>query len=251
MSAPGQLPLRRREFKYYLDSSMVPTIRDHLRGIARRDPFAGADGTYHVRSLYLDTRDLRLYQANDDELGSRFKVRIRCYPDTPSAPAFLEIKRRTGDIISKTRLRVRRERWADGLVPHAPAPTDAAVQRFADLVALHRLQPSVLVEYRREAYQSELEHYARVSIDSQITCQRARRWTLDATDRGWRSVDHAVRTETLGSVAVLELKFADAPPYWMVDLVRRLDLMRFAFSKYCFSVDAQRDLPTRRVVRAR
>jgi hypothetical protein len=99
------------------------------------------------------------------------------------------------------------------------------------------------VEYEREAFASVIDGYARVTLDRRVVCQPATRLDLDAWATSWRPVDHDARTSMGEPVFVLELKFERRPPRWMVDLVRRLDLVRRSFSKYCFSVEAQHLLP--------
>ena len=43
-----------------------------------------------------------------------------------------------------------------------------------------------------------------------------------------------------GSDVILEIKFDDRFPVWLADLVRRFDLFRTSFSKYCGCVDVMR-----------
>ena len=102
----------------------------------------------------------------------------------------------------------------------------------------HDLRPVTLVQYRREAWVSRFDEYARVSIDTRIECQEAHELDLSARPGGWRPIDDPLPTWTPGSVTVVELKFADAIPRWMMGLVQRLDLLRHAFSKYCYSMTA-------------
>jgi hypothetical protein len=59
-------------------------------------------------------------------------------------------------------------------------------------------------------------------------------------------IDHTAQTRTAEPVTVLELKFERQPPAWMVALVKRLDLIRYSFSKYCDGVNAELTLPGER-----
>ncbi|HCP45719.1 MAG TPA: hypothetical protein DIU15_06740, partial [Deltaproteobacteria bacterium] len=65
-----QIPLR-REFKYLVAREQISALRAGLQGLCRRDPHSGPDGTYRLRSLYLDTPDLRLFHANEREAVRR------------------------------------------------------------------------------------------------------------------------------------------------------------------------------------
>ncbi|HLM74498.1 MAG TPA: VTC domain-containing protein, partial [Polyangiaceae bacterium] len=107
----------------------------------------------------------------------------------------------------------------------------------------------VLVEYEREAYVSVVDNYARLTFDRRIVCQARDTFDLEATPSRWRAVDHPVKTQTPEPVCVLELKFERVTPRWMVDLVKRLELVRLSFSKYCYSIDALLLLPMGRAAR--
>lgn len=227
----------RREFKYLIPREELPELRDFISRVCRRDANAGPDGSYRLRSLYLDTWNMRLFKANEREAPVRFKARVRCYPDAPAdSPVFAEIKGRNGDVIRKTRAKLPRDRWqallrGEHAGPHRSDALDDFVYR------MHRfdLRPVCHVDYRREAWMSRLEEYARVSIDTRIETRQARDFTL-RSGTSMKPVDSPLPTHTRGSISVVELKWADAAPRWMVQLVERFELLRHSFSKYGFSV---------------
>ncbi len=202
-----------------------------MAGLCDPDPHGGPDGTYVVDSLYLDGPELPLFWANEREAGRRVKARVRSYPSLTDR-VFLELKFRDGDVIRKTRGRVARQDWHEAM--RAPG-TDAEVQRFAALVDRRNLRPVVAVRYRREAWISRWDDYARISVDRTVACKPARGHDL-VPDGAWRPVDHPVWTQTVQSVCVLELKWAEVAPRWMAELVGRLELNRASFSKYCHSM---------------
>jgi len=222
----------RREFKYLVDRALLPELREALRPWFDRDKHAGPDGAYGLRSLYFDAPDLRLFQANESEVPVRFKARIRSYPEATRSRAFAEIKARDGDIIRKTRTLLPEHDWRAGLEAGGGVPLGPFVSRMHR----HNLSPVVLVDYRREAWMSRIDEYARVSIDTEIRCQGVRSLTLEGDPRRWRPIDHTLLTFTPFSACVVELKFADYAPYWMMQLTQQLDLLRHAFSKYCYSM---------------
>lgn len=240
--------IERYEYKYLIPERVVPAVRSAALATCRLDKHAGAQRDYAIRSLYFDTDGYHLYWANGREQRDRFKVRARSYPGKP-APVFLEIKRRVGDVILKTRAALPESAWKAAIAGQSDsgAPLARGAQRFAELVQRYHLTPRVLVEYNREAYESVIDSYARLTFDRRIVCQAKETLDLGADPRRWRAVDHPAQTFTHEPVCVLELKFERRPPRWMVDLVKRLELIRLSFSKYCYSVDAQHLLPTTRV----
>ncbi|WP_437593890.1 polyphosphate polymerase domain-containing protein [Sorangium sp. So ce1000] len=244
--------IERYEYKYLIPDRLIPAIRAAVRTTSRIDKYAGPDGTYRIRSLYFDTDRFDLYWANEREQGDRFKLRARVYPGSKASPVFLEVKRRVLDVIVKTRAAVPAELWREVLAGHdtalsaLPPAARAGALRFLAPYHRHHLRPAVLVEYEREAFISELEAYARLTFDRKIAVQSWDSLELEADPRRWRPIDHTAQTRTAEPVTVLELKFERRPPAWMVALVKRLDLIRYSFSKYCYGVNAELTLPGER-----
>jgi SPX domain protein involved in polyphosphate accumulation len=235
--------IERYEYKFLVEDELVPAIRSYALSTSRLDSHARAgDGAYTIRSLYFDTPAFDLYAANQHEQGRRFKVRARTYPDTPNSPVFLEVKNRIGDVIAKSRAFVAHELWQKAIecdastLEQLPARSRSGVSAFALKVHLHHLEPVALVEYEREAYVSDLDSYARLTFDRNIRVQMKSELDLGADPRRWCPIDHAAQTKTNRSVSVLELKFERRPPSWMHSMVRRLELVRYSFSKYCYGV---------------
>ena len=108
-----QLRFQRRELKYYLPEQLCPevirlirpymTLDEHLKGNEAK--------SYLVRSLYLDTDDLKFYHEKLAGSHTRRKFRIRGYNDNRSE-VFLEIKRKYNDIIVKERALIHHEEIA-------------------------------------------------------------------------------------------------------------------------------------------
>ena len=242
--------LERREFKYFVHPARLDALREAIRTVCEPDPNAGPSGGYAIRSLYFDTSDRALYLANEIEMRDRFKLRVRSYPNAPGKNVFLEVKRRVGDVIVKTRTPVPLDSWAD-LVrePHRLSDLNLGefhtqqAGRFLYHVHRYHLEPVVLVEYDRVAFFSTVDDYARVTFDCAVRCQSRSALDLNANDRDWRPVDHPRRISLEHSMVIVELKFGAIVPRWMMALVQRFEMMRYSFSKYCFSLEAQELLP--------
>ncbi|MBX3203709.1 MAG: polyphosphate polymerase domain-containing protein [Labilithrix sp.] len=241
--------IERYEHKFLIPERIIPEIRSFALTTSRVDTNARQDGTYTIRSLYFDTPTLDLYTANDREQGRRFKARVRMYPGATS-PCFLEVKQRSLDVIVKSRAAVSRDRWRQAIacdsatVDALPARSRSGVLAFASKVHTHHLAPVLLVEYEREAYVSEVDSYARLTFDRRIRVQPRTELELDADEGRWRSIDHVVQTRTAEPATVLELKFERRPPAWMHAMVRRLELVRYGFSKYCYGLRDELTLPS-------
>ncbi|MFO0749871.1 MAG: polyphosphate polymerase domain-containing protein [Myxococcota bacterium] len=237
------LRIERREYKYLVDEATIARLRNLIRPFCVLDPYADAapDHQYTIESLYLDSPDLATYQANFHELIDRYKLRVRRYPDAPQSPYFLEVKRRVHEVQVKSRAMVGPD-WADLCDPFVPRARLATsnVERFVTRVHDIGARPTMIVRYRREAWMSVVDDYARVTFDREIRGHLAdpERWAF-VSDRGWRACDDPTgqRQETSG-LTLLEMKFTTRVPTWMVGIVETLGLYRQSFSKYGRLVEA-------------
>lgn len=251
-SAPTQV-LERREFKYLVPEKVAQDMGRALSSICSRDAYAGPKGIYTIRSLYFDSAKFGCYWANEREQFERFKCRIRSYPPL-SNNVWFEVKGREGDTIRKTRVRVSGRDWQELLrnpsienLSKIDLPGRNYAERFLSLIHTHHLSPKVLVEYDREAFFSHVDDYARVTFDRGVRCQIQEEASVEAQENAWRFVDNPIVTHTQGPMCVVELKFGAMVPRWMSVLVQNFELLRYSFSKYCFSVDAQLLLPNSHV----
>ncbi|MBK8253949.1 MAG: polyphosphate polymerase domain-containing protein [Polyangiaceae bacterium] len=248
MSLLDEIPPR-YELKYLITEDLVPSIRQTIRNTCKIDRYAGPDGTYRIRSLYFDTARYELFMANEHEQRDRFKVRARAYPGKTS-PVFLEVKRRVLDVIIKSRVAVPADKWLDVLagksevIDQLPKGGREKAHVFLSRYFRHHLEPVLLVEYEREAYESQYDAYARATFDRNILAQEQRTLSLEADPHRWRPIDHRAQTRTNQIVTVLELKFERRPPAWMSSLVRGYELSRYSFSKYCYGLQAELTLPS-------
>lgn len=230
--------LERREYKYLVPTDLLPAMRARLAAVGSLDPYARG-GPYEVHSLYLDTAGLQLRDDVLRERRERYKVRVRGYGG--KGPAFLEVKHRLDDVSRKTRTRVDGD-WRARLPLDEPTD-DRWLEHFRVLVHSRDLRPTLLVSYQREAWQSDIDPYARVSFDFAVVAQPCTAWSLEGAPSRWRVVDHPVRTRTPDARVVVELKFSGAPPRWMHLMVSALELRRCQFSKYVYGVEAVTPVP--------
>lgn len=240
MVANTETVIERYELKYRLPPAVAPLVRAAVLPYCRLDS-ASARGPYLISSLYLDTPDHEFYYQTRTEAARRFKLRIRRYV---TGPFFIECKRRIKDVISKSRVPVPQESWRDVLL--GPDPTRwvkndrdrANLLDFQRRLHLTRAAPSVVVRYAREAFVSEVDDYARVTFDQQLCGRQANGWQVPMHEPGWLPIDSPARFGLPYSGVILELKCTTSVPLWMSDIVRRFNLLRTGFSKFCSTVEA-------------
>lgn len=232
----------RHECKFVVAEAMAARVLRCVQAFVRPDPHAAPrpDHTYPIASLYLDDTQNSLYRETVEGRPHRFKLRIRAYDDERDSKVFLEVKRRHDKVVQKLRCPVPRaclpallagERDdVPGLRPvHAPA-----LAEFVRLVRLQRAQPSVIVRYDRQAFVGHDDDEVRVTFDRRLAA------SAETTARVRLQEGHFEPLAHRG--VVLELKFTDRCPRWLADAVRKCELRRTSFSKYCNSVDILADL---------
>ena len=228
----------RHECKFVVPESVAARLLHRVTPFLQPDPFAAKSPThtYPIASLYLDDTHNTLYRETVEGRASRYKLRIRSYTDDPFAPVFLEVKRRVDRVVQKLRCPVPRTALPallagqtndlDGLPPQK----QASLREFLRLQQLARAVPRILVRYDRQAYVGRDEDNLRVTFDRRLAALPQQDAVVAVVDRRYESLP------PLG--VVLELKFTDRCPHWMLDAVRACELRRTSFSKYCNSVDA-------------
>lgn len=236
--ATDRLQTQRFELKYLVRRETALAIRRFVSCHLKPDDFAAPlpEYSYPVHSLYLDSPDLTTYQAVQTGEKNRFKLRIRYYSDSDPV-VYFEIKRRTNEVISKMRAKVRREAvqpLLSGQPPqlrHLVSPDGkqlVALQEFCRL--LHRLNasPRSHVAYSREAWMSPFNNAVRVTFDRHVRCEPE--FSAALTTRFGESV------APFDERVVLELKFVDRLPGWCNEMVRAFGLVRGGAPKYAQGV---------------
>lgn len=230
---------QRFEAKYLISDVDAMAIRDHIW------PYVDPDihgQEYPVTSVYLDSPDLNMYHSSATGEQNRQKLRVRTYARGGSDVCYFEVKRRMNQIVKKERSVVHSES-ARALLRGEPIRPSMLVDPGRDLRNLYafcdirqalQATPRTVVRYLREAYVGKMEEPVRITFDRRLTCLPSDRFD----PVGWNASTGWL--EAPGSPIVLEVKFTDAFPAWVEDMIRWLNLMRDSFAKYVVCVDALR-----------
>ncbi|MFW5844734.1 MAG: VTC domain-containing protein [Planctomycetota bacterium] len=241
----------RYEQKFWIPDPLAERIRLYLRDFCEADRYATGDPpAYEPTTLQFDTPDLSFLRAREENAVARFKLRMRCYDTDGGLPVLVEIKRRIGHRILKGRARVRFVDIGPRLLRDDPRDLVlgdehevAALAEFQRLARLTGARPMVLIRYRREAWSSRDDDYARVTIDSALRYRPVRGWGDWGTGGSrWRRCDLAPFERLPFPGRVLELKATDLPPKWMQDLVQRFEPHKQAVCKYALAMGRERSL---------
>lgn len=237
----------RYEFKYLIPDALARVFTRAASAWYSPDPYLPpGESEYVITSLYLDTPRLDFYWDRDCQRFDRIKARVRTYGPRNEGPVFLELKRRFGDTMMKSRARVPTHRWTEALLPGdlgLPAwdltpSREAVVRDFNSLCIGRCLRPVVSVRYDREAYVGRVRNDLRLTVDRRLRYAPMDRPEIPADDRVYRHMDTGYAFLGGSSLAILEVKFTGRHPLWLEDLLARFDLPRESFSKYLTGVEA-------------
>ncbi len=226
----------RLEVKYLVDRTTRTALTRDLKALMSPDKHAGPDGSYQVRSLYYDTAAYMAYHEKIDGTAVRHKLRLRAYGEDPSQTPHVrfEVKSRYLSYIYKVTVDVSREDYEEidcAIQRHELPPAhllggENVSKEFFRLKHQYNFQPTVLLQYRREAYERNEMNRVRANFDDNIIACR----DLDLLGPMYGSR----RILSYGH-SVFEIKVDNVLPYWMHMLISKYNLENRAFSKYCFT----------------
>lgn len=238
------LLLQRYELKYLIPMELVEPISKAIETHCVLDHYSeiSPDKFYTINSLYFDTMDYKFLM--DKKLGAEpsYGFRIRSYGDFPKPPYYVEIKHKQNDFSNKLRALIPGNDWVSvirtGEIPDGLDPVSRGyLERFLRAVLIHDMEPKILTQYRRKAYLSQIDEYARITFDRDLRFQPEESFNLhpDETRMCHYDNDELYGEEGYSGV-VLELKAEKKIPLWMIDLIKRFGLVRDSFSKYGSSI---------------
>ena len=246
------LPPERYESKFTIPTHLIDPISDYASIYCSLDRHSiqSEDGFYRVNNLYFDTPDFLFLRRRLASAENRFNMRIRAYSDTSPIPCFMEVKQRKATTVRKMRAIIEEEdwhrmfdepgyEWGDENLTGSVSAANRGL--FLKLSWEYRATPKVLTQYRRRAFVSDVDDYARVTLDVDLRYRPEENYNLVPGDREMVPYDSTTIFDA-GCSAVLELKCSREVPFWMIDLIRHFDLKRRSFSKYVTGIAGVLDL---------
>jgi SPX domain protein involved in polyphosphate accumulation len=237
--------LERYELKFTIPEYLIEPISDFVSIYCSLDKYSALteDSYYCVNSLYFDTPYFLFLRNRLLGCKSRFNMRIRSYGHTPQLPYFFEVKQKDGNVIRKYRGKVYEAAWDTPfcLVDYKPQRIDNEkelrnIRLFQRLLHVYNAEPKVLTQYRRKAYVSDCENYARVTFDLELKYMAEDTCNLMPDRKRMVSYDMSTNFDS-GCNVILELKcYTTQVPLWMIDCIRTFKLHRRSFSKYATGV---------------
>lgn len=221
----------RHEEKYYISRAAYGQLKARLDAALSKDShILHPDGAYFIRSVYFDDYCQSGLMDKVEGVETREKFRIRFY-DMNDSFIRLEAKQKLNQMTRKLSAvldRQQTEKILDGDIWWMYKDEQALSRNFYVKARTRLLRPSVIVDYYREAYVFE---DVRLTFDRDI---RSGVYNRDLFDESVVTVP-VIPSDRL----VLEVKYDEALPYSVRQLLKSVPLARCAISKYALCRELQ------------
>jgi SPX domain protein involved in polyphosphate accumulation len=235
--------MSRIEYKYRLNKKQLDNLKADLAPHVIHDDYSGKmpEKKYTVKSIYLDTSALDFYQEKLSGIKRRKKVRIRGYNQaSEDAIIFLEVKRKNGPTINKSRAAVKHKNLPDlmseGDIKKYVFGTQQGSQQYRSAnyffyyVQKLSLIPAIKVMYEREAFYYKFNEKLRITIDTNL------RSSLNVSFKKLHNEENVMYA--MPGSAILEIKFETEIPVWLQNILTKYNLSSQALSKYTHSLES-------------
>lgn len=216
----------RFELKFVVPLAQGEDIINELRYTMAFDSNADASGRYAVRSLYLDSPELKDYHDVLNGEKQRCKFRFRKY-DLNSPKILLEAKHKYNAAISKTRI------WLDALDMEAfwkdPFEEREGYNFFGYHFGRYGYAPLVTVSYQRIPLHDIVGEGVRVTLDYNLRC--------GGPDMFMRAISPSDKRILPPGYGVLEVKLNRGMPSWLRLCIERNNLVARPYTKYGTAID--------------
>lgn len=215
----------RVEDKYCCSEAELFVLQNKIGSVLKPDVNENNADGYSIISLYFDDLHDSCYQDTLDGHEIRDKYRIRIYNNSLDKIR-LEVKQKRDSRIRKYAKDIDRDqmyRLMNGqcIVDDAMSANDP-VTLFNIAIQTRGLRPKVIVAYERKAYVFEAGN-TRITFDRNLRA-------CDRTD--WFGREDAVYDPVREQSAVLEVKYDEFIPDFLLQLLELGNMQQSAFSKY-------------------
>ncbi|CAA6827751.1 MAG: Unknown protein, partial [uncultured Thiotrichaceae bacterium] len=219
MSVLSLLPpvLERYELKYIIPWHMVEEISDFISPFCSLDYHSvnEEENFYPVNSLYFDTRNFQFLQQRIYGKDTRMNMRVRSYADGKTPPYYMEIKHKISGVVKKYRATAQADEWPHLLIaPEYRVDEDDPQEQsnkelFLRLAISYAIEPKLLTRYKRRAFFSTVDDYARVTMDASMSYRLQDDYSLSPDDTMTHYDNETIYVGNMlpeGDSVILELK---------------------------------------------
>ncbi|UOQ84357.1 polyphosphate polymerase domain-containing protein [Gracilibacillus salinarum] len=221
-------PMGRQELKHAISVAEYQVLRAKLTHFMRRDPNAGADGKYMIRSTYFDNFDNKVLNEKKEGYLNRDKYRVRIYGKNDHI-VNLERKSKRNNLTYKSKCEISKqeyEKMRKGEIAWMEEDARPLIRDLYFEMHYRQLKPKSVVDYIREPY---IYSYGNVRVTFDLKVQTSMHNTnMFRTDLPMVDV---LEPDTV----ILEVKYDEYLPDVIKHLLQLSDTRQEAYSKYQLS----------------
>ncbi len=185
---------------------------------------------YSVYNIYFDNDTNDIIRHSVSSPYYKEKLRLRSYFEYPKSEdsVFMEIKKKTGKIVSKRRAILTYEQSKEYIYKNIIPKESAYMQKqvlceINYFINTYKVKPAVYICYDRYAFFGNEDNTFRLTIDSNIRSRR-NNLSFDYGSAGTKIIDD--------NQCLMEIKISGAIPLWLVKIISRYEIYSTSFSKY-------------------
>lgn len=204
---------------------MLPVIEQYMDA----DKYCLDGKSYRICNLYFDTDSNNVIRHSVSKPYHKEKLRLRSYDRArPGDTVFLELKKKTGKIVTKRRVAMTVEEANDyiyrGIRPKKEKYLENQVMDEIDYFRkVNDCTPVVFIAYDRRAYFEKNNGDVRITFDFNILTRREE-LDLTAPVTGERLIPE--------DMMLMEVKIPGALPMWLARMLSEKGIYMTSFSKY-------------------
>lgn len=221
---------KRTEIKFLLNQIQYDAVKSELSDFMILDEYCRNGANYSIQNIYYDTIDNYLIRTSLSKPYFKEKLRLRSYhvPVLLNDIVYLELKRKTGDIVHKRRAAMTLQEAYDFIQfrkhPESKNYLNEQIVKELDFfLSCYRIHPAVCICYKRIAYFWQNDKNFRITFDSDIQTRRKEIYL------GNNRYDVPLISK---DKYLMEIKISDAVPKRAAELLSDLQIYKTKFSKY-------------------
>ena len=218
--------LYRTEYKYLINTKQIEILKNKIKNLFCVDVHCSSQHKYNVRSLYFDNYFNKCFYENETGCDPRQKHRIRLYNNSLDLIR-LEQKNRVNNRVIKYRCTLLSEQVNDlikGKYKINILDNQDLLKKFKMKIMNEMFRPVVIVSYDRYPYVYKNDNI-RVTFDTNICFSKQ--------VKGFLNNDFV--KIPLKDVNIMEIKYNNYIPDFIVKLLNVENLQKINFSKYYIS----------------
>lgn len=217
----------RNELKYIVSDKDLTILDYRFKNLFKLDPSA-KNKIYNVRSIYFDSLDNKCFYENEAGFDERFKVRIRVY-NSSYDDIKLEVKHKKNGFTKKESCLIDKslcEKLLSGKKLEYKECQNKVLKKLYIEQRIRNFMPKIMVEYDRVAYIDKIGNI---------------RITFDTNIRASCNLNNFFKPNTYSrpilekNKHILEVKYDEILPSYVVKELEMIKLERTSFSKYYLS----------------